>query len=179
MGQYFTAVVQKGTAIIAMDPEIFQGYKLTEHSWWYNGYVNAVCELLYKTPMRVAWVGDYSNGLTPEGVYEAAHGEGANPLKIQLNKEFTLDRRVLVNHTRRIYLDGSEYFRRLDGKNDLGKGWVIHPLPLLTAFGNGQGGGDYFSDVNTSDVGSWGWDVISVEDEAPEGYTKEMYEFCE
>jgi len=43
-----------------------------------------------------------------------------------------------------------------------------HPLSLLTAEGNGRGGGDY---RGSGDVGRWARDIISMEDDIPEGYT--------
>lgn len=57
-------------------------------------------------------------------------------------------------------------------------GWRIHPLPLLTAIGNGLGGGDYYG-INTDDVGTWAWNEISVEDEPPVEYTEVKYTFRE
>lgn len=40
-------------------------------------------------------------------------------------------------------------------------GWEVHPLPLLTAEGNGRGGGDY-DGTSMSLVGSWARDNIKV-----------------
>jgi hypothetical protein len=40
---------------------------------------------------------------------------------------------------------------------------VLHPLPLLTAEGNGRGGGDFRGDDPQNLVGSWARDLISVE----------------
>jgi hypothetical protein len=48
--------------------------------------------------------------------------------------------------------------------------YVIHPLPLLTAEGNGRGGGDYRGNYNNL-CGIWSRDSISVANEVPEGYT--------
>ena len=42
----------------------------------------------------------------------------------------------------------------------------LHPLSLLTAEGNGRGGGDY-NGPNMDMVGTWARDVISMENEAP------------
>lgn len=46
---------------------------------------------------------------------------------------------------------------------------ILHPLPLLTAIGNGQGGGDYYG-INQSVVGKWFWDELSISTSAPEEY---------
>jgi hypothetical protein len=47
----------------------------------------------------------------------------------------------------------------------------IHPLPLLTAEGNGNGGGDYYGE-NKNMVGIWARDIISISDTVPEGFTE-------
>jgi hypothetical protein len=57
-------------------------------------------------------------------------------------------------------------------------GLHIHPLSLLTAEGNGRGGGDYRG-AHEDLVGSWARDVISVEREAPAGFTELECEFSE
>jgi hypothetical protein len=63
--------------------------------------------------------------------------------------------RYIVNHTKKQYTDkDAEHF---------------HPLPLLTAEGNGRGGGDYRG-LNEDKIGIWARDVISIEKAAPEGY---------
>lgn len=70
--------------------------------------------------------------------------------------------RYLVNHTKKVCLD-------LEAEKGNGDTWgdgktpvIIHPLPLLTSNGNGQGGGDY-SGNHMQLVGEWAGDVISME----------------
>ena len=56
--------------------------------------------------------------------------------------------------------------------------WTIHPLPLLIAHGNGQGGGDYYgSDMDK--VGIWAFDHVYTSDEVPEGYEELVVDFKE
>jgi hypothetical protein len=62
----------------------------------------------------------------------------------------------------------SEYMNNNKDKD----GWILHPLALLTAVGNGKGGGDYYG-PNESDLATWVWDEVSIEDTIPEGYSKE------
>jgi hypothetical protein len=54
----------------------------------------------------------------------------------------------------------------------------MHPLPLLTAEGNGRGGGD-IEDAPPV-IGSWARDVISVEETlasaSAEGFQEVVYE---
>jgi hypothetical protein len=66
----------------------------------------------------------------------------------------------IVNHTKRVYVK---------------KGTGVHPLPILTAEGNGRGSGDY-EGQNMDLVGTWARDVISMENEAPD-YTLVACEF--
>lgn len=71
--------------------------------------------------------------------------------------------RYLVNHTKKVCLD-------LNAEQGTGETWndkkktpiIIHPLPLLTSSGNGNGGGDYHG-TNMAIVGSWAGDIISME----------------
>jgi hypothetical protein len=58
----------------------------------------------------------------------------------------------IVNHTKKVYVK---------------KTGDLHPLPILTAEGNGRGGGDYHG-PNIDMVGTWARDVISMENEAPD-----------
>lgn len=104
-------------------------------------------------------------------------------------------RRYLVNHTTKEYVDlesyieenkwhkRSEYRRRRDGRV-IAKPYeydvCIRPLPLLTACGNGRGGGDYydcFSDYGK--VGSWAFCEIELTGIKPSGYNLVEYHFSE
>jgi hypothetical protein len=51
---------------------------------------------------------------------------------------------------------------------------AYHPLPLLTAEGNGRGGGDYRGESPL--IGSWARDVISVETEAPTDFEELLFD---
>ena len=108
---------------------------------------------------------------------DTAHGEKSVKEIATSPDNFKMDGTVLCNHTRRIFMDCDKYHEALKGKDE--DGWVVHPLPLLTAVGNGQGGGDYFADSDRDCVGTWAGDLISVEDEAPEGYAEVEYRFYE
>jgi hypothetical protein len=77
--------------------------------------------------------------------------------------------RFIVNHTKKLYVDKN---LGLTGSYD------FHPLPLLTADGNGRGGGDYRGD-DLELVGQWARDIISLELEAPLGYEELVCEFGE
>lgn len=66
--------------------------------------------------------------------------------------------KFLVNYTKKIYIDGTIYF--ITARNE--EGWCTNPLSLLTALGNGQGGGDYRGKEEEK-IGAWAGDWISVE----------------
>ena len=95
MGQYYRAIVKKQNGRITVynrdvirngKPEYMMA-KLTEHSWWLNEFVNAVCLDVYdsKENRRIAWVGDYAesyldniggksfNGLNEQQIKQLAH----------------------------------------------------------------------------------------------------------
>ena len=55
----------------------------------------------------------------------------------------------------------------------------MNPVSLLTAIGNGLGGGDYCYAEQRNDVGIWALDLISIEDEEPQGYWKSYVYFKE
>jgi len=167
MGQYYLAIILgeqqadgKEILRLALDPlEFANGMKLTEHSYIGNDFVCAVEYMLSPNGMfyksRVVWAGDYADNepgtetnlfLTqkPKNLYgQPMLGNYAEDVK-----QF----RYIVNHTTKQYVD--KY------------GKYVHPLPLLTAEGNGRGGGDY-SGLDETLVGIWARHVISVESELP------------
>lgn len=49
--------------------------------------------------------------------------------------------------------------------------WIVHPLPILLADGNGRGGGDYVGS-NMEFVGKWAFHPIGATNEIPKGYKK-------
>jgi len=149
MGQYYNIVLKaKGESKYhVFDRTYGSEYtmaKLMEHSFYNNPMVNAICEKLYKRPSRIAWVGDYAN---EEGdnltLYKKAwHTERYETLEKSF---FNLNNMFLVNHTKKLIIDCWEYLKLnfRQKTEDWCDGYVIHPLPLLTALGNGRGGGDY------------------------------------
>ena len=186
MGQYYYPVLSKDgkTNFTAFRDKRPGGLKLMEHSWWDVELPNAVAQKMYGDPAHLWWMGDYAvDDDTPDtdpvlmAAYKAAHGNEREPEIASTYDEFNLDGLVLCNHTRRIFMDCDKYHEALKDKDE--DGWVIHPLPLLTAVGNGKGGGDYFADNDRESVGTWAGDLISVENEAPKGYTEVEYRFYE
>ena len=202
MGQYYkVALIDSG--IRAIDNP--SGYKLMEHAYFDNELVDSIMyELAFYGPMQVAWVGDYANDLNGDiyetkvssdvlqEVYNAVWEYGEDEDAYQKYKE-RLEHlipewdseeqkrqyRYLVNHTLRVYIDLAECYEMNKQEDKYGE-WCIHPLPLLTACGNGRGGGDYYScNPDYADVGTWAFDKLEVWTEIPQGYKAVQYHFKE
>ena len=126
---------------------------------------------------RVCWVGDYANDddfhfknssafYTP--MYGEIWGDSVKPLTSSAT-DFTLDHKFWLNHDTKEYVDLDDYKEKSVDK----EGWVIHPLPLLTAVGNDRGSGDFHNgNIGYEFVGSWAWNLISISDTPPKSYKK-------
>lgn len=206
MGQYYkTLTIDRfNVSHVNSSWKYDNGAKLMEHSYIGNKYVNDVLDRIYLNPCQVAWVGDYSNDGSyvsndkAKGFnkyYEMCWGE--NAVTEEEVKEETIKFDIencnyyLVNHSKRIYIDMEKYVQiskwHEEGNYYNGEHYsydmCINPLPLLTACGNGQGGGDYRGSAWTPDdvyaVGSWALDVIELTDDKPFGYKETEYFFKE
>ena len=69
-----------------------------------------------------------------------------------LLKEEEQKKSIIVNYSKK------EYVKISDCKKD--KWGKINPLPLLTALGNGRGGGDYSGNMRF--IGRWAFDEIGI-----------------
>ena len=190
MGQYYRPILGDafGLNCKVFDRSVDGEYtlaKLLEHSWWQNPFVNAFSEFIYKEPSRVIWCGDYAdepddfNFPNCSAFYVPYYGEiwGDSVSTIGVTStDFTLDGKFLLNHDTKQFVDLDEYKVNSIDKH----GWTIHPLPLLTAVGNGRGGGD-FHEGNTGFefVGLWAWQLISIEDKPPDDFSKTDIRFIE
>ena len=80
---------------------------------------------------------------------------------------------VILNHTKNVYLSMKEYMEKTP---ESFKNLVMHPLPVLTATvgSMGDGMGDYreSQSTNWNRVGTWMWDILSVEEDPPENFNK-------
>ena len=205
MGQYYkTLTIDRFNVSHVNSPWKYDnGAKLMEHSYIGNKYVNDVLDRIYLNPCQVAWVGDYSdNGSCVYNdkaygfnkYYEMCWGENATTEEEVQAETIKFDMEncnyFLINHTKHIYLDIEQYVsegkwhEEYDyGEKHYSYDMCINPLPILTACGNGQGGGDYrgsdWSPTDESAVGSWALDLIELNDNKPYGYTKVDYFFKE
>ncbi len=187
MGQYYRAIIKKNNRYSVYNRDIIRNgkceymvAKLTEHSWWLNEFVNAVCLNIYKEKSHIAWVGDYAddmdtvNGLNHTEIKKLHKRTWDCKGKSVEVSDFTLDGKYLINHTKKQFVDCSKFFENSIMHSQYGD-WCFHPLPLLTCIGNGLGDGDYCSPTDESTekyVSAWAWDKISIEDTPLEGFAE-------
>jgi len=203
MGQYYTALaIDKDNTIKKLKPHAFaNGAKLMEHSWIGNMFVDAVYSLIYHNPCKVAWIGDYSD--TPYDpatdayaktlsheefmrMYDIAYDENVPSLdeeNLELEQlklvGYETKGTYLVNHDLKCYIDMEAYIKRFTARKGYVKEYCINPLPLLTACGNGRGGGDFRSGQGFDDIGAWAFHRLEYTDQIPEGYSEKKYCFIE
>lgn len=145
------------------------GQKLMEHSWIGNEFVGVVMNLMLKGGLwfkkRIVWAGDYYGDQEGEIDHWRNHDSDSDKIrpKLFMDKE-TQKKAKLVNHTKKLYVRYDE----MPEAEGIGGGWIVNPLPLLTACGNGRGGGDYHDQYPDQDkVGSWAGDALSIEMTVP------------
>lgn len=179
MGQYYTPIIlrigQNDTVIKGeqfYSHDYSNGLKLTEHSWDGNNFVETVMKQLYKKPGRLFWVGDYAeqNDLSEDKrKYADDVWKIYNKRKYSKPKEAATDfskGKFIINYDKGWFIDLEEYRKNAPKDEPGDDGWQMAPLPLLTALGNGRGGGDY-EGINMEYIGSWAGDLIELADERP------------
>jgi len=175
MGQYYLIVIlaeksdksdksDKEYIRTYLDPTMYtNGMKLTEHSYIGNNFMKIVENLIGPSGMfhksRIVWAGDYADA-------EPNSESNLNGM-CRTNTPFVYNEPVvsytyIVNHTKKVYVKKNNEMYIVASEK-----LVFHPLALLTAEGNGRGGGDY-NGPNKDMVGTWARDVISMENEAPD-----------
>ena len=170
MGQYFKAVIEqeKKTEVI----ESTHGQKLMEFSWIDCYFPNFVASKLLNKKGRVAFVGDYADKVKIKKIpidklFEYCWGENRTPKKTS-KTNFSIDDKFIINHTTKEFLDCNAYI-----KNSTKDDECIHPLPLLTAIGNGLGGGDFSypqDEAMLTKVGIWAYDELEITNTKPSKY---------
>ena len=157
MGQYYYPIILSadGKIMAWMSAGYYNdGLKLMEHSYIGNNFVSTFeYGLSPEGPFhksRVVWAGDYAD--CEPGKEKNLHNMCDEFNVIKPAKKDTTKYCYVVNHTKKLFIDKSNM--------------VSHPLPILTAEGNGRGGGDWSGDSEL--VGSWARDVISVEEIRPD-----------
>lgn len=164
-----------------------QGLKLMEHAWFCRPFVVGVLNVIRDRSARVAWVGDYAcenedyariAEFSSED-YEACWNYDEEPTEAFPEVPDGSVKGYLVNLDKGIYLDLAEIAMAESMEDSHGVG--THPLPILTAIGNGRGGGDYYGS-NMEQVGSWAMDRLQFVLDEPEDMGRgepEEYMFVE
>lgn len=193
MGQYYYPTAKKSRSLEQFYSHYFgNGLKLMEHSYVGNEFVNKVLASLADEPGRLCWLGDYAD----EGDFErlgvdkalsrmmlssmsmfAAEEDDEENLYLHYSKEAAPDvgGMLVVNRSKKEYVDMKRYEETAPEDQF---GMKIHPIPLLTAVGNGKGGGDYRGS-NMDLIGRWCCDEIQTAKDASglEDY-KDITEDC-
>ncbi len=182
MGQYYNILTYKNRKYTVYDRSLknsetdtkseYVCAKIMEHSWIYNETMESFSNIIFENPIKVAWVGDYADECENEDIHNEKLGLEKIKLlhKIAWNRksislirtQFDTEKMLLINWDKKQYVNMQEYI-----ENNTYEGWCIHPLSLLTAIGNGFGGGDYRG-INLDKVGIWAYDTISFEKQEKE-----------
>jgi hypothetical protein len=197
MGQYYHIGFKNGENVFVNCRKVencdYQMAKLMEHSYINNELMDAVAKFIHKNPTKLLWCGDYAKdaevqertggclryddlwGDAPlrDGVREFVFQKCGNLLR---GGDFKYAGRFLVNHDKRQFVS----FDRVMKENPVhwSNHLVVNPISILTALGNGRGGGDYDGE-NMDLVGSWAWDTIEIADGIPDGYAELDAKFVE
>lgn len=196
MGQYYKAILldaDKKTPRYHFESWGYNnGAKLTEHSFIGNSFMGAVEKMITNNPMPLVWGGDYADVEegTDDNLYFLTETMGSEEITLTtLNKKMHISKdklrekladysekknRYIINHTKREYVDKEKCPYWLYGEYKM----ALHPLSLLTADGNGRGGGDY-KGTNMHLIGSWSRDCISVSEVVPNDFTEIIPNFVE
>lgn len=196
IGQYYMpCLATEDSTRTEFTPEFYayshdmgEGLKLMEHSWIDAALPRTIMSALEGMPRRVVWAGDYADPepgtVTDENkyglnLYVLASGDDESVTSVtKLVPHAEAAPRYLINHDQMMYVDidncpGHVYYWTQ------GREYTVHPLPLLTAEGNGRGGGDWRGGQGSEFIGTWARDVISTSDEKPADYLEFRPNFIE
>jgi hypothetical protein len=165
MGQYYKAINLDRN--IALSPWDFNhSAKLIEHSAFGSTITTAAMHLLAGawSNNRIVWAGDYADD---EACYRNLNIDSGDNLYSRTTRHLKRIKRsqnvprYLINHDRCECID---LFAIVHHPERL----TLHPLPLLTADGNGRGGGDYRG--NDHRIGLWARDRLAASNRRPDKY---------
>lgn len=174
MGQYYNACFinedKNEVEVYFNSWDTKNGSKLMEHSYVGNHFVMNVTYQMINSPKRVVWAGDYADEVVGEDNYYMLCDnakKSQNEIEINVIKDALTENTIYINH------DKKEWFDLKKQTIPDMRGWsgIAHPLPILTADGNGRGGGDY-DGAHMELVGTWAGDLIEVTDTIPTDYTE-------
>lgn len=162
MGQYFkAALINNEWDVKVIQPS---GWKLMEHSWYWNRSMMRVEKLLYRDAMNVYWIWDYSimSSLVWKHKFEDEEGksydERYHDTEVLQRKGW--DYYYLVNNYAHEFINMTKQESNKDYQSNYW--WVVHPLPLLTRAETEEAWWWYHSDIGREYIWRWCGDIISV-----------------
>ena len=174
MGQYYLPTIQDVNGDESFKTfyshDYGNGLKLMEHSYIGNNFVAAVLSELIEKPMALWWIGDYAEDkdfIDGRRIHKHTREKLGNDDSIRvkptmLNQDWVYEGAYVLNHTTKEYI-------KLPPIGDFN----ICPVCILTAVGNGKGGGDYCG-THEDFVGIWAGmelQVVFNENEVPKDFT--------
>jgi hypothetical protein len=122
-----------------------------------------------------------------EQYYHAAWADDSGKIPVKYFSRHDLDSlnrdikgTYLVNHNNQVCIDLAVFIQENTSKGGAWDGWCMNPLSLLTACGNGRGGGDFYKGkLEYDNIGIWALDLLEYTNRAPFGYLEEKYYFDE
>lgn len=161
----YMPVIQEGKKLYRVYSHDFNnGFKLMEHSYIGNSFVNVVCNYIVDNAVKLWWCGDYAKAEDFENekefkrIYDYAWKDEEDKEEgttiPEPNTDFDWSKQwYFVNETKK------EFVKMPVVKNEE-YDWTYNCVSLLTAAGNGRGGGDYWREDMQSVVGCWAGDVV-------------------
>ena len=138
MGQYYMPTLiepEDGSIKTLYSHDYDNGLKLMEHSYIGNDFMDAVSSLIWKHPMKVAWIGDYSNEpYDPNESYSSKmpheefmefynsvwteEGEKKHKVHPEPVKHIGIrhKNRFIINHTQKCFIKIGDYISRSKSK---------------------------------------------------------------
>ena len=174
MGQYYKPIsIDKKQFVYSHDYK--NGLKLMEHSWIGNAFVNVVESLIAEGGAwhgdRIVWAGDYAepDKGRKNNLFSIVDSDTKHKIKPAVTEKHY---RYVLNDDTKEFVDTEKIPLSDVYYEDDGTAWpyTMHPLPILTCEGNGNGGGDFHKGDPL--VGKWARNRVSVSNTKPEGYTE-------
>jgi hypothetical protein len=183
MGQYYKPVnLDKKQYVYSHD--YGNGLKLMEHSWIDNNFVAIIENLIKKGgdwyKNHIVWAGDYAEKEPNTSTKKYPDGKnlyqwvGENTIKPITKRNPKL--RYLKNLDTKEFVDLKKV-PVCEVTNNFK--WRIHPLPLLTCEGNGQGGGDYYGEDKNNLIGRWARNRVTIQSHKPKDGIEIVFDLIE
>lgn len=167
MGQYFKPVIidkkdSKKVVASLHTHDLNCGAKLMEHSYVGNIFINTFATLINNEDGKykgfpMAWAGDYADEV--DGKYNHWDIARINNTDEDVKSLKANEYRYFINKTKKEFVDIEDCPKK--------EGMKVHPLPILTALGNGRSHDYDPKEGELKFIGSWAMDVIVSSNKCP------------